>query len=91
MVLIALAVMVVATIAQHLGLTEAVTRILSRIARCPKCCTFWLVMVVLIYEGYDPLLTAFTALISAYLSLWFAVVLYQISIFYNRLWQRVRK
>ena len=30
-----------ATLIQHLGLSEAVAQVLSKVAACPQCITFW--------------------------------------------------
>ena len=45
--LVALIAMVVAVLAHHLGLSEAIAKVVSKVARCPKCLTFWLVLLVL--------------------------------------------
>ena len=45
-VVTALTAMAAATLAQHLGLTEAIGKIITKIAKCPKCCSFWTALMV---------------------------------------------
>ena len=33
--------MTAATLIQHLGLAESVAQVLSKVASCPQCLTFW--------------------------------------------------
>lgn len=91
MALLALMAMVCASLAQHLGLTEAVTRILLRIARCPKCCSFWLSLAILTMCGCDLIIAIMLSLAVAYLSHWFGIVLYLLNDIYNKLWERVQR
>ena len=51
MVWIALISMVVGVLIQHLGLSEAVVGVVQKIAKCPKCCAFWLTLATLAYFG----------------------------------------
>lgn len=91
MIWAALAAMIGATLAQHLGLTEAIGRILQKIARCPKCCSFWLVLVLLVNKGVQLATAAFIALAMAYLSYWVGIGLYKLNRLYEKIWQRARK
>ena len=45
--------MTAATLIQHLGLAESVAQVLSKVASCPQCLTFWSVLAVLV----KPLIT----------------------------------
>lgn len=91
MIMTALAVMVFATTAQHLGLTEAVAGVLSKIAECHMCCTFWCTLCVLLLCGADPIVSAGLSLMMAYLSHWFALFLELMNHFYERVWERIRR
>ena len=90
MVWTALAVMAVATLANHLGLTEAVFRILPRIVRCSKCLSFWLTLAVLAWVGCDIVTAVVLSIFMAYLSLWFDILLFKFNEFYNAIWERIQ-
>ena len=36
--------MIAATLAQHLGLAEAIARVVDKVASCPQCFSFWVTM-----------------------------------------------
>lgn len=91
MMILALAVMITATLAQHLGLTGAIARTLTHIAGCHMCCSFWSVLGVLLLAGCPVVMAAGLAMSSAYLSHWLALLLIILSKKYNDLWQRVNK
>lgn len=75
----ALLVMVAAVLMQHLGLSEAiadvVTKVIAKIASCPQCLTFWCVLFAEYIIGTHPLLTLVVALVMSYLANWFLLVL----------------
>ena len=73
--LIAIATMIAATLAQHLGLAEAIARVVDKVASCPQCFTFWFTMSALLYLGYDVYSSALAAIVVAYLSNWFVLLL----------------
>lgn len=91
MILLALAVMVTATLAQHLGLTDAIARTLSHIAGCHMCCSFWSVLTVLLLVGSPVIMAAGLAMAAAYLSHWLALLLIIVSNKYNNLWEKVNR
>lgn len=88
MLLTALLSCIVATLAQHLGLTEAVARIGLRIARCSKCTSFWATVLVLAFSGCEPAMIAGLSVLSAYLSHWVGLALLHLNNLYNSIWQR---
>lgn len=88
MLLTALAVMMCATLAQHLGLSEAAAGVAARIARCPKCMSFWCTALALLALGCDPLATAGLSLLMAYASHWFGLALCALNILFDRTWQK---
>lgn len=91
MLLTALLVMLFATTAQHLGLTQAVAEIAGKIAGCSMCCTFWCCVAVLLFLGADVITTAALSLLMAYLSHWFALVLVRLNSLHSELWERTTK
>lgn len=91
MIKTALAVMLFATTAQHLGLAEAVSGILDKIAGCHMCCSFWSTLVVLLLCGADVFTAAGLSMIMAYMSHWFALFLELMNRLYDRVWERIRR
>lgn len=89
MVRIALIAMLVAVLAQHLGLSEAVARIILKIAKCPKCLTFWCVLVVEMTMHDNILVAIGLSLMCAYLVSWAGLLLEYLYKLYNELWQRL--
>ena len=63
--LIAIATMIAATLAQHLGLAEAIARVVDKVASCPQCFTFWVTMSALLYLGYDVYTSTLAAIVVA--------------------------
>ena len=66
--------MIAATLAQHLGLAEAIARVVDKVASCPQCFTFWVTMSALLYLGYDVYSSTLAAIVAAYLSNWFVLL-----------------
>lgn len=91
MVLMAIAIMVGVTIAHHLGLIEAIAKVVCKIAECNMCCTFWSCLFVLSYEGAPIHEAALLSILSAYASNWFVFLLMYLQHKYNELWQRMTK
>lgn len=89
--LIALICMVVGVTAHHLGLAEEVARIFSKIAKCPKCCSFWLSFSFLIYKDCDIFVAGMLSLFAAYLSFYFGLTLILLQRLYNWLWQKANR
>ena len=91
MLLTALIAMLVATLAHHLGLSEAVAKVISKILKCPRCLTFWFVLFVLFACGCNILIAIGLSILMAYLSIWIGLPLGMLNDLYERLWQRRRK
>lgn len=91
MLAIALMIMIGATIAQHLGLGEAVARVAHKIARCPKCISFWSVLVILVILNVHPIVALGLSLLCSYLSNWMGLLLMLLANIYNELWEKVNK
>jgi len=88
---IAIVLMMVSTVAVHLGLPQAIAKILVKVFGCHKCLTFWTTLVVVQLCGYPLLIALPLSFITAYLSNWFALLLIQLNKLYNKLWQKVNK
>ena len=91
MVWIALAAAIAAILGQHLGLAEEIAKVATKVAECPKCCTFWLVLASLLYNGCDIVYAAALSMIMAYLSYWFGFVLIGLQKLYDWLWEKLDK
>lgn len=88
---ISLTSMVVGVIAHHLGLTDEAGKIARKIASCPKCCSFWLSLSVLLYKGCDLFISIALSLLVAYLSYYFGLLLILLQKIYDYLWQKVNR
>lgn len=88
---IAVAVMVVATTACHLGLPQESARVLSKILQCHKCLSFWTSLAVLFLTGCPLLIAVPLSLMSAYLSNWYAVLLVWLNQIYEWLWNHLNR
>ena len=87
----ALLTMMCATLAQHLGLPEAITRIAVKVSSCHKCLTFWCCLAILFFKGYDIFVSIGLSFSMAYLSYWFALLLFDIDTKYDMIWQRLKR
>lgn len=91
MMLIALITMMLATLAHHLGLPEAIARMGLKVAKCPKCLSFWIALLVLVFVGCNVFIAIGLSLIVAYLSFWFGLLLGWLNRKYDKLWQRLQR
>lgn len=89
--LTALSVMMAATLAQHLGLTEAVASVATKIAKCHMCCSFWCCMAVLLLGSFPIPESIALSIVMSYMSNYFALLLMLGQKIYNALWQRLNK
>lgn len=80
-----------AIIGQHLGLYEKIAEIALQAAKCPKCCTFWIVLVTLLWYGCNIIAALTLAILLAYLSFWAGFLLIMLQNLYNRIWDRINK
>ena len=89
--IVALATMVVCVIAQHLGLTEAISSVLTRISKCYRCVTFWGTLMSLLALKKGILEALFLSILMSYLSNFFALSLVWMQRQYNILWEKVER
>lgn len=88
---VALIVMMTAVMAQHLGLSDAVAKVLSKILSCPRCLSFWSVLFVLVILGCNLIIAMGLSVLMAYLSIWIGLLLGKLNDLYEKLWQRKEK
>lgn len=86
---IALMVMIVAGLAHHLGLPEAIASVVAKVARCQKCLTFWITFLVLIAVGSGFLLAVMLSVLMAYLSHYWGLVMMLLHKLYDYIWTRI--
>lgn len=91
MLVVASIALVVGILAHHLGLADAVARVMMKIAKCVKCLVFWLVLTSLVFCHYNLLCAVGVALISSYLSHWLGLLLMWLAKIYNKIWERLNK
>lgn len=91
MLWIALIAMMLATLAHHLGLPEAIARVGLKVAKCPKCLSFWVALFVLVVSGCNVFLAIGLSLIVAYLSFWFGLLLGWLNRKFDELWLKLQK
>lgn len=91
MVWIALTAAFTALLAQHLGLAEELAGLAVKVAKCPKCTTFWITLAALIYSDYDVIAAVALSMIMAYLSFWAGFLLIGLQKLYDKLWQKINK
>ena len=91
MLVVTLIAFMVGCLAHHLGLAEAIAKIVLKVAKCAKCLVFWLVLISLCYYHYSLLYAIGVALLCSYLSHWIGIGLMRLNQKYNELWQRVNQ
>ena len=87
----ALLIMVFTTLMHHLGFPEAVARLLLKVAKCPKCVTFWVLLFSLLALGEELYVAVGLSFFMAYLSLWVTLLFGGLTKLYNLLWQKLNK
>lgn len=82
---------VVATLAQHLGLLPEIAKVISKIASCAMCSTFWACVSFLVFVKHvDIAIAATFSVLAAYMSHWVLLVLLWLQKVYNRVWERIK-
>lgn len=91
MLRVTLTAFIVALLAHHLGLAEAIAGVVGRALKCVKCLVFWTVQLAVYMYSYDPLYAVGIALSCSYLSHWAGLLLMWLNKIYNKIWQKVNK
>ena len=73
--LTSLIVMVSVCLIHHLGLAHAISGVVDKVLSCSQCLTFWSVLAALVYLSTDMITAVFFAIVMAYLSNWFGLLL----------------
>jgi choline-glycine betaine transporter len=91
MVLTAILTMIISVTLQHLGLMEAIAKIITKISQCYMCTTFWLTLAVMVLCKYDILLCVLLSALNAYISNYVMFLFELLQILYNFIDKWVRK
>ena len=88
-IVIAIAVMMSATIAVHLALPQAVWSVAGKVCKCHKCLSFWATLVVLLFAKCNIIAAILLSMLMSYMSNWFGLLLLWLNHKYDDLWQRL--
>lgn len=88
---IAIVLMMVATTAVHLGLPQAISKVVVKVFGCHKCLSFWTTLLVLQIAGASLQVALPLSFLASYLSNWFAMVLVVLNKFSESIWEKLRK
>ena len=83
-----LIVMVSVCLIHHLGLAHAISEVVDKVLSCSQCLTFWSVLAALVYLSTDMITAVFFAIVMAYLSNWFGLLLLYLQRQFNRFYGR---
>lgn len=81
-----------ATLANHLGLVEAVEGVLRHkipIVNCSKCLSFWIVLVCSLCSGVSLIASVAVSFVCAYCAVWLELLFGYIDTLYNRLYENI--
>ena len=81
-----------AVLANHLGLVEAVENLLNHkfsIVSCPKCCSFWLVLIYTITHHVPPINAVAISFLCAYAALWLELLCGVIDRIYRKIYESI--
>ena len=81
-----------AVAANHLGLVEAVEGVARHsipIVNCPKCLSFWSVLLYGLLSGGNPIYAVATALLCSGLAIWLELLMGFTDTLYNRLYGKI--
>ena len=88
---IAILSMIVATMAVHLGLPQAISKVMVKVFGCHKCLSFWTTLIVMQLAGFSLQMAIPLSFLAAYLSGWFIMLLGIINKLYEKLWERLNQ
>lgn len=89
--LIAIAVMIAATVVTHLGLSQAISQVINKVCKCHKCLSFWATLLVLVLIGCNVVIAAMLSLLMSYVSNWFGLLLIWLNDKYGELWLKLNQ
>lgn len=79
-----------AVMINHLGLIEAVEKVIKHkipIMNCCKCLSFWLVLTYMLFKEYSVINSVATSFLCAWLATWFELLLGVIDTFYMKIYE----
>jgi uncharacterized membrane protein YkvI len=79
-----------AVMINHLGLIEAVEKIIKHeipIVNCCKCLSFWLVLAYMLINGYSVINSVATSFLYAWAATWFELLLGVIDHYYMKIYE----
>lgn len=88
LVLTSFVLMVSVNLIHHLGLAHAIAEVVNKVLSCSQCLTFWSVMAGMMYMGTDIITAVFLAILMAYLSNWFELLLLYLQRKFTILYER---
>lgn len=91
MLVIALIALIFGMLAHHLGLSEAIASVITKIAKCHKCFVFWTSLSLLAFCDYNILAAIGLSLVNAYLSNWVGLILMWLNRKYDIIWERLNR
>lgn len=86
LLLTALALMVSAILIHHLGLAQAIAGVVDKVLSCSQCLTFWSTLAGILYVSGDIITATFLAIMMAYLSNWFVLLLLRLQRIFTKLY-----
>lgn len=81
-----------ATLANHLGLVEAVEGVIRHkipVLNCSKCASFWVVLLVSLCSGQPLIASVAVSFVCAYCAVWLELLFGYIDTLYNRLYENI--
>lgn len=90
MIVEAFIVMVAATMIQHMGLAQAVAKVITKILSCHVCFTFWSCLCWGFMNANEPVTVIALSILMAYLSNWFVMLLVLINDKSEEIWHRLK-
>lgn len=83
LVLTSFVLMVSVNLIHHLGLAHAIAEVVDKVLSCSQCLTFWTVSAGMMYIDADIITAVFLAILMAYLSNWFGLLLLYLQRIFN--------
>ena len=78
----------------QMGLSDTIQNIIKVnpvILSCPKCLTFWSVLLYCAINGYNIIISIATSFISSYIALWLVLLYDILAIKYNKCYESIEK
>ena len=78
----------------HMGLIDSVEKIIKHeipILNCIKCLTFWIVLIYLILNGFNVVISVATSFLLSYVAIWLEFLFGLIDILYENTYKRIYK